>query len=235
MELSTITTPAFYSANFGTDEPIRPFPRELTPHGTTVLFTDRYVDPEQRAGWDLVMRVDPTIFAPTPRRAARYVKLNAHLMFPGVPWSVWFDQTHMPVTDLAKLRSFLPLSDIACFKHPQRSTAREEAEKCKELQLDEPQNINKMLRFFESVDFPDTYGLYGTACVVRAHTPEIVALNSLWWWACQRYTQRDQIILPWVCWQLGIVPTCLEGKPRADEQPPGVVTKPNPYFEVTVW
>jgi hypothetical protein len=109
------------------------------------------------------------------------------------------------------------------------------AEKCKELKLDDPKLIDGFLRFIESVDFPDTYGLYGTACVARRHTPQTAALNSLWWWALENYTQRDQIILPWACWQTGIVPACLEGQPRDPDAAKGEPSRPNPYFEVTVW
>lgn len=235
MELIETYGPVFYSANFGTDEPVRPYPYELKPQGTTVLITDQQPGRDACKGWDIVHTVPVSRFGITPRMAARYMKLNAHLMFPNAPWSVWFDQTHRPVVDLTTLVDYLRLSPIACFKHPQRTTARAEAEACRQLKLDTDEALKGMCRFFDSVDFPDTYGLYGTACVVREHSPAMASFNSLWWWACQRYTQRDQVILPWVCWTLGIVPACLPGLPRSPDADKGQPSRPNPYFEVTVW
>lgn len=233
MELISDNTrrPVVYSANFGEGEPVRPLLVKQTLK--TVLFTDKQID--YLEGWDRIITVDSAELAETPRKAARRLKLQSHRVFPFAPWSVWMDSTHIPCVDLRCLGDFLKLSDIACFAHPLRTTARLEAVACKELQLDDEDAINAAIAYFDSTGFSDAYGLYGTACVVRRHTRQVVAMNELWWYACNRWTHRDQIVLPWVIWMLNMTPACLVGKPRDHAAAKGTTTRPNPYFDVTVW
>lgn len=234
MELTyPFSTPVFYSANLGPDEPVRPISTKQ--NGVTVLFTDKDVTPEQAAGWDQIVRVEASQLSVTPRRAARRLKMMPHKLFPLAPISIWFDATNDPSVNLIQLCHQLGLSDIACFRHPDRHTAREEAEICKRLKLDSDISINGLLSWFERVSFPDSNGLYVTSCLVRRHTPQIAALNELWQWAIDRWSQRDQISFPWVLWHTGITPVCIPGKPRDDNAGAGVETAPNPYFKVTVW
>jgi len=45
--------------------------------------------------------------------------------------------------------------------------------------------------------------LPSTKCVIRRHTPWIARLNIRWWEEIERYSERDQLSLPFVCWELG--------------------------------
>ena len=226
-EYSTVA----YSANFGGGEPIQTFPTIHRIH--TVLFTDQ--PPPYPACWKRVVRVEYETLAGTPRRAARRLKLQSHLLFPKAQWSVWFDATHSPVVDLSELHVPLLYSSVACFRHPRRRTIREEAATCIEQQLDTPERINQMCAFFDTLGFQDNYGLYGTACLVRRHTPQVACMNSLWWEYVSRWSHRDQISLPCVLWQAGIAPACLLGEPRPRQPVFGEPSRPNPYFDVTLW
>ena len=231
LTLPEITGPVFFSANFGGGEPRRPLRHTQT--GTTVLFTDAD-GPAQLQGWDHVLRVPHTQLASTPRRAARNIKLQPHNWFPNAAWSVWFDATHDPLVDLATLEDYIQTADVACFRHPSRTCVAAEITECRLLGLDHAELLTQAADWLREIKFPDAHGLYGTACVVRRHNPVTLSLGDLWWWGCNRYTQRDQILFPWATWTLGVVPHCLHGWPRKD-QVKGKPSRPNPYFEVTVW
>jgi hypothetical protein len=230
--LQDIDGPVFYSANFGGNEPLTPITCRQS--GLTVLITD-LAGPESLPGWDRVLRMDWNRLASTPRKAARLVKQMPHVLFPRSPWSVWFDATHNPQVDLSTLSQYLRFSPIACFSHPCRTTVAEEARACIDQNLDRADLIRKQLAWFESVGFPDNLGLYGTACVVRSHSPLTASLNQLWSWATQRWSHRDQLSFPWALWMLNLAPACLQGRPRGQSFVYGVAAHPNPYFAVTIW
>lgn len=232
-ELKDIDGAVFYSANFGNQEPRRPL-LAAQPVGTTVLITDTNA-PAEIEGWDIVCRVHWTHLAGTSRRAARRLKLSPQELFPRADWSIWFDSSHMPIVDLGVLYRYIAKSPIACFRHPSRTTVAEEAQACLKDELDTPEAIEGWLAWLARVGFPDSMGLYGTACVIRNHEPLTASLDSLWMWALRRWSQRDQLSLPWALWTLGVAPACLQGAPRALTYVAGEPHRPNPYFSVTLW
>jgi hypothetical protein len=235
MELTPVldTRPiVYFSANFGHGEPVQDF--TVAQRGTTVLITDR--TESMPACWDRVIRTPWETLGISPRRASRSVKLSPELWFPHAAASVWFDATNVPIVDLAQLiDSAQPDTVISCFRHPCRTMMSEEITACLEFGLDTPQLLTGFAEFCKSVGFADRSGLYGTACVARRHTPETAALNSLWRWAVNRWSMRDQVSLPWVLSTLGLVPGCLHGLPRPTVPIVGEASVPNPYFSVTLW
>lgn len=219
-----------FSTNFGPDEPVRPLPK--TQPVPAWLFTDKEVTDEQRRNWDVVVHVPAT---DNPRLQARRFKYSPHIKLSDFQWSVWFDATHQPAVDLDTLGDALRYSDVACFLHPDRQTVQQEIEACKKYCKDDPARLDKTWAGMRDIGFPDDWGLFGTACLVRQHTPQIASLNALCLWGLEHWTVRDQVLFPWACWTLGIVPFTLSGQPRDDLAPLGIPTRPNPYFDVTVW
>jgi len=221
-----------YSANFGGSEPIQSWdiPQH---HIKTVLVTDR--EGPYPSCWRHVSRINWEDIASTPRRAARLIKLSPEILFPEATRSIWFDATHTPIVDFYELVNFTNYHDITCFRHPRRRTVAEEAQACIDQKLDDPDLINGMLAFFKSLGYADQNGLYGTACVIRQHTPQMAALNSLWREYILQWSVRDQISLPCVLWQLGMACGCLHGEPRPRAPVMGQPAQPNPYFSVTLW
>jgi hypothetical protein len=66
---------------------------------------------------------------------------------------------------------------------------------------------------------PAQWGLAETRVVIRRHTPAIAALNAAWWAQIAQYSVRDQVSLPFVCWQHGLTWDVLPGAVWGDKHP----------------
>lgn len=146
------------------------------------------------------------------RRNAKQYKVLPHLFVTGYDYYIWVDVSHDVIADPEKMCDiFLKDSDIALFKHNQRSCIYQEAEILKELQYDHLENIERQIQFYKSVDYPENNGLYELPVSIRKNTHAISLLNMKWWDNICKYSSRDQLSMPFCLWECGIVPTILPG------------------------
>ena len=146
-------------------------------------------------------------FEGDPHRAARFPKINAHLVLPDSDYSLWVDASigivsPFPLERLVDL--FLQDCDICLFRHYARNSIQEEAEACKAYGLDRAEVIDAQMARYRADGFPDDAGLIEAPVILRRHTEAIRRLNESWWGEVVRGSRRDQLSFNYVAWKLGL-------------------------------
>ena len=138
------------------------------------------------------------------RKSARYYKAMAHKVLRSADISIWVDANVRLLLPPAKAAlDWLGRRDLVVFKHPRRGCLFEEVNACLRLRKDSRDLLVAQSRAYRKAGMPRERGLATTRCVVRRHTSGVAKLNEAWWKDIQRYSLRDQISLPFVCWKAG--------------------------------
>lgn len=195
---------------------------QLLPDTRYVVYTDRFQSGRWPAGNGVIWTVYPLMHMDaTPRRTARWHKLNSHQLFPNAARVLWFDGCLVPKQHV----SFAPLFDlvtdtipVASFQHPVRNCVYEELAACIRLHKDDPDVMTDQVhRYRDFLNYPANNGLAETACVVRKHGEAVTQFNRQWWHQVNQGSHRDQLSfnlslwlqdLPWA-----IVPGCRDESP----------------------
>jgi len=132
-----------------------------------------------------------------PRMNAKIYKMLPHLFLePSTDYSIFVDGN-----------LFLKISpevlvdkadkDVAVFEHHARNDVYEEAMRCKEKGLDNPNIIDNQVKRYKREGF-DGGKLGACFLIVRKHTKEVARLNEKWWAEVTSESVRDQISFPYV-------------------------------------
>lgn len=223
-----------YTALFGERDILWSVPSYLLKGAQCVLFTER--ERTERGLWtrggkhgrpatllsnteDLEVR--PLTFEhrivdmfSTPRRTARYYKTMAHEVLPEADVTIWIDANIRILVPCASAATWLLGNDIAAFRHPQRNCVYKEIAACKELKKGARKNLERQELHYLSKRMPRNWGLVSTRCVVRRHTEKVKQLNVAWWEQIQRFSERDQIALPYALWNLDMDISYIPGTSR---------------------
>jgi hypothetical protein len=139
------------------------------------------------------------------RKSARYYKVMAHKVLRGVDVSIWVDaNVRLLLLPEVALKQWLCRRDLAVFKHAVRGGLFEEARTCIIRGVGNKDLIKRQIKAYRQVGMPRNWGLASTRCVVRRHTAKMAQLNEAWWNEIQKFSLRDQISLPYVCWREGL-------------------------------
>lgn len=184
-----------YSAVFGGYDSIVP-PRHPNPNVHYVMFTDSR---QNIKGWN-VRQVEPKY---SPRKTSRYYKVLAHQHFPDAEYTIWFGGWLIPTGDPLPALKYLGKHDIAMEPHLERNCLYKEAMKCIEIGKVNEGNARRQMKAYKQDGFPANYGLTSAFFIVRRNTPNIAALENLWWEQINTYTTRDQLSLMYCMWKLG--------------------------------
>lgn len=139
---------------------------------------------------------------------ARHIKMNPHLYFPDYEKSIWVDGKYQIMDDLRTYAAqYQKQSNILCFPHPERACICDEVAAC----ILWTDGINKdmviQVADYLKDGYPLNYGLYETGCMVRIHNDEYVKmLMSRWEDEIVKYSFRDQLSFPYVCWKYKYMP-----------------------------
>lgn len=139
---------------------------------------------------------------------ARHIKMNPHLYFSEYEMSVWVDAKFQIANDLRQyIAEYQRESGILCFPHFERTCICDEVAAC----ILWTNGINKdmiiQVADYLKEGYPTNYGLYETGCMVRTHNDEFVKrLMNKWENEIMKYSFRDQLSFPYVCWKNGFVP-----------------------------
>ena len=106
---------------------------------------------------------------------------------------------------------YLKDSDIALFKHTNRTCAYQEAAEIIKLKVDKLELVQNQINYYKSEGFPENYGLFELPVSIRKNTDRIKTLNLMWWEQICKYSSRDQVSMPFVLWKTNINPTILPG------------------------
>jgi FkbM family methyltransferase len=141
-----------------------------------------------------------------PVRANRYFKMLTHKVLPDYKYSLYIDGSILLKScDYQRLVSeYLSNSDIAAFKHPNRTCLYDESEWVKSQHIDPVKVIQRQMKRYIGEGFPKDFGLTAGTFLLRRHTSAIVTFNELWWGEYLKGSRRDQLCLDYVRWKSGI-------------------------------
>lgn len=154
-----------------------------------------------------------------PKLNSKFYKVNPHLIFPDVEFSLWIDGNLNMITQDALwnlINDVLGDADMALFQHHQRENLFQEAEHCIKGLKDSPQVIFKQLCQYvsEGYDTSPLAGnrLYEGGIILRRHNTRTKKFNEHWWNQILTFSKRDQISLPHSITQTGVKVVPLGGK-----------------------
>lgn len=209
-----------YTAIFGDMPDFLNAPKNIPADVELHAYVDGIKRPEQHeTGWELM----PALWEhkTNPRLRARRHKLLSHVLYPQVDYTLWLDGCLTPIVNPTfLLETYLNKTDICLFRHMERDCVYDEADACIKLRKDSPKILNGLKDRYRAEQYPAHNGLAETTAVLRRHTPEIKALNHLWWEELRKNSIRDQMSFNYVAWKLGVNYSTFAG------------TRPSsPYFE----
>lgn len=139
---------------------------------------------------------------------ARYIKMNPHLFFPDYDMSIWVDGKFQILDDLRKYAvQYRKDSGIVCFPHPERSCICDELAACVLWTNGVNRDMIIQVADYLKNGLPINYGLYDTGCMLRFHNDDSVKdLMIEWQKEIARYSFRDQLSFPYICWKKGYEP-----------------------------
>ncbi len=139
---------------------------------------------------------------------AKKYKVFPNRYFSEYEVSVWVDGKFLIKSDLRDyIDKYNRTSTILCFPHYDRVCAYEEAAMCVHTGLGEKSLILAQIADYHNEGYPVDNGLYEMGCIVRWHNdPTVIRLMEEWDKQIKKYSYRDQISFPYVCWKTGIYP-----------------------------
>jgi len=140
----------------------------------------------------------------SPRLASRYYKINSHIAFPDVEFTIWHGGNVQLLQPPEALVDFLGNSDIAILRHSQRACIYDEADVCIQWGKGNPDTIRKQMNRYHNLGYPHNNGLHMAFLMIRRNCDKITTLNRAWWNEVYKGSVRDQLSFDYVCWQLGI-------------------------------
>ena len=153
---------------------------------------------------------------------ARWHKINAHRLFPNHDVSLWVDGNIVIMNSdfFMRLDKFINHDALIVVPpHPERNCIYNEAEKIKELKIDNKNTVNQEMRRLRFSGYPQNYGLNETCIMLRRHNDKQIArMQRKWWRMVRNYSKRDQLSYNWATWKCGIKTTPLYNTPGEHRQ-----------------
>ena len=137
------------------------------------------------------------------RGTARYYK--AMPPFPDADVTIWVDaNVRLRIPASIAVKKWLGRDELATFDHNDRNCLYDEAAFCIKKGKGVKAKLRRQVRAYQKAGMPVKWGLAETKCVIRRNTEQIACLNEAWWIQLQRFSLRDQVSLPYVCWKTGL-------------------------------
>jgi hypothetical protein len=169
-----------------------------------LCFTD---DPDLTCpGWETV--VEPARFE-HPRLAAKWRKCIP----PDADRSLWLDGS----LDLRSpyyvdvVSDCLDTAPMAFFRHPARDNIRDEADESARMAKYAGLDVHGQVDRYEKRKGPQS-GLWASTTFGRVHTPAVLQMGAAWLAHCDLLTYQDQLSLPVLLDDFGIVPAAIPGR-----------------------
>ena len=150
-----------------------------------------------------IKQMDLSHIAPTSVKRQRYSKICIpDEIFYNYEYSLYADRKYSTNADFDWLLWRLgPDSDFLVSKHKGRDCLYDEGMKCVEAGKGDKESIFKQLDFYKNDGYPINNGLYATGWLFRRHTKKLKEAMSSWWMEVKKYSERDQVSLPYVIWK----------------------------------
>lgn len=157
-----------------------------------VLYTDSL---EYDYGvWD-IRRVPYYIEDPT--RISRYVKTHPHYLLSDYDVAIWIDTNVCISGDFSdEIKHFLDSGcPIAAFYHPLRKNVYEEAQKCINLNKDDPKEIDLQIKRYKNQGYNNNDLIESNFMMFNLKHEKLTDILNLWWAEIDNFSRRDQLSL----------------------------------------
>ncbi len=189
-----------YTAIFGNYESLIEFPSNCREENVDYLcFTD---DPNLKSKRYQIIYCRP--YGNIPAFNNREIKILCHKFLAAYEYSIYIDgnvEIYSKVSPL--LDQYLQTTDMAIFKHPNRSCIYNELTICLEKNKI-PKNLiessKTRITEYQQEEFPAKYGLTVNRCLLRRHSDSLKPILEAWWKEYQKIG-RDQLCLMYVLWK----------------------------------
>lgn len=137
------------------------------------------------------------------RLLARKIKLQPHIFLKEYQTSIWVDGKYQIKDDLrAYIKKYERQESILCFPHFERNCVYSEAAACVYSHRGNKRKLIEQISAYYGERYPFDNGLYETGCLVRKHNDDICKkIMEDWLKELSKYSLRDQVSFPYVCWK----------------------------------
>lgn len=136
----------------------------------------------------------------------RWFKTHPHMLFPDYKYSLYIDASIKIITDVTEHINKIGKLGIAMHKHHMLDCVYDELEVVRMYKRDSIQNFKKMEELYKSINFPKHYGLLEGCVIARRHNDEnVICIMEDWWKYILLYCRRDQLSLPVVLYNNGVM------------------------------
>lgn len=196
-----------YTVIVGGYDEVRPLP--TFPGWDFVLLTDRQPSIFSRilscSNWQTRVFENPGLDV---SRYSRLPKLKPYLFLPEYEYSVYIDGNARFEMDPTGLLDLLGWPDFAVSEHPFRDNLYEEFQECRRLGLDDRGLFDRQEAKYRNAGLVDPAPLFENNLILRRHNLEnVMKLGEAWFDELCSESKRDQLSLPYICWQKNLMPS----------------------------
>ncbi|XME03789.1 glycosyltransferase domain-containing protein [Lachnospiraceae bacterium C1.1] len=155
--------------------------------------------------WNIEYIEDPNI---NNIMLSKRFKIHPERYFKEYEISVWVDGKFLIRDDLRRyINKYIKKSPILCFPHPERNCIYDEAACCIAEHKGVKKDLVRQISHYYNGGYPFDAGLFEMGCIVRNHNDEnVIRLMNAWEEEIIKYSYRDQISFPYVCWKMNLYP-----------------------------
>ncbi|MFW6047132.1 MAG: glycosyltransferase domain-containing protein [Candidatus Woesearchaeota archaeon] len=203
---------AMYTVIFGGYDSLKEDESIIPPAGVDFFIVTDTKDLKTRF-YNVIHKED--VFA-NPQKAARYYKINSHLLFPDYDWVFFHDGLiEIKLNKIHDLLKTVDGYDFLSYHHHIRNCTYREAKVIKAYALEYSKIVDRQVRQLKKCKFPKNAGLFESFFLFRNHKNlEIIKMNEHWWSEVNEFSLRDQLSLTFVAHQYKINKGYFQGKGR---------------------
>ena len=176
-------------------------------------------------GWE-ILSIAPELRGMPPSTINRHYKILPHKYLRNYDVSIYIDGNIRIVGSVWSLIDDFMVSntEIGLFKHPLRSSVKEEVIACvQRKKVKSPDGLKQEYQAYSAKGFLDKVGLTENNVIIRKHNDnEVVQAMEMWWLCLKNGAGRDQISLPYVREKMRMKETIYHFNARVE----------NPYFKI---
>lgn len=132
----------------------------------------------------------------TPRMNARMLKVLSH-QWVDCDISIWMDANIFPFVSIEKIVSLLGDADVAMSHHWTAKDLLQEFDLIKIYRKDNLTNVDEQIKHYLSKGAKPE-GMWWSGLIIRRHNKVVEDFNLKWWAEICRWSERDQIALPYI-------------------------------------
>lgn len=149
--------------------------------------------------WKIIQMADSTL---DDNRIAKQYRLFPHKYLSDYKYSFWLDGTFKIVGSIREYVYKYVNSPMLVVVHPERDCIYDEALGSIPFERYPNYTIEKQVNDYRKMGMPEHYGLIASGALFRQHNhPDVIKLMEDWWREIIKYTNQDQLSLPYLMWK----------------------------------